>query len=500
MSDTSAAVTKAISEALAPIIDRNEQLEESLSQAMLSLKLEDRGWLALFQGGKDRLEGFDLDEVKEISAKLRERLAGGSLYSRGLSIHMGYVFGHGFDIPGTSAAKNGAPSKLRKFYLANRDTLFGPGAWFQLQATRYTDGNIFVLCQPGEPARIIPLKEIEGIKVNPDFPSEVWAYLRKWTPDTSKPTEVRQEWYYTKRFTGPRQKSYAATSGDRIPVGKGLMVDFRANLQSGWVLGVPDLAPAAPWIQAYDEVMAYGRVVSESLSKLVFKVVNPTKKAAQNASAKVAGMAGHGNTASMVDGTDIQVMGSATKGYEYDSARPLAAEAAAGLNVSVMELLSDVSAASGSYGSAQALAPSVQNAMLLKQREFSDLFFDIFEAYDITPPEIQWPPIVEPDFYRLIQGITLASPALSDEEYRGKILDVMNLEGSPTDIPPSLAARTQAPKQAASPDQGRNSPSGGVDSTSKNDLASEALKAMQLDEMRQIVDEFRSIAATLKGE
>src|SRR5690606_30841172 len=122
---------------------------------------------------------------------------------------------------------------------------------------------------------------IEGIKVNPDFPSEIWAYLRVWTPDTRKPQEQKAVWYYTKRYTGTKQQSFPDGAGGRIPVGNGVIVDKGFNKQVGWVLGIPDVAPAAPWIEAYNTLLQAGRTVVETLSTITFKVISPNKKAAQ---------------------------------------------------------------------------------------------------------------------------------------------------------------------------------------------------------------------------
>lgn len=505
-SQLSEVISRAIEDAMGPVLADNEFLRESLDSAMLSLKMEDRGWLSILGANSgDHLEGFDLEELKNISRVMREKTAAGGLYDRGVSIHIGYVWGHGINIPGTEKpAGAGAPSALRRFYLRNRDSIFGPSARAELQRCRYTDGNVFALCQPGEPVRLIPLKEIDGIKVNPDFPSEIWAYLRVWTPDTNKPNEQKREWYYTKRYTGTKQQSFSDGAGGRIPVGKGVIVDKGFNKQIGWVLGIPDVAPAAPWIEAYNTLLQAGRTVVETLSTITFKVISPNKKAAQNAAAKMAGATVRGGTASMVDGADLQFMNSAVQAYPFDKLRPIAANAAAPLDVQLMELLSDTSASGSSYGSAQALGPSILNAMMFMQEEWIEFYSDIFEAYSIAVPDMSFDPITEPDPYRKAQQLTLLSTVLSDEEYRAAGLDQLNIEGKASEVPPTLKARSQAAQQASSPDQGRNSPAGAADSGSLNDqrtdLVNEAFRAMQIDEMRSLVERFESVAARLEAE
>lgn len=499
-------ISAAIEEAVGPIIAQNEYLQESLDSAMLSLRMEDKGWLNILGlSGTDHFEGFDLEELKEISGRMREKTAVGGLYDRGVSIDIGYVWGHGINIPGTEdPKKQGQRSALRSFYLKNRDSLFGATARAELQRCRYTDGNIFALCVPGQPVRLIPLREIVSVKVNPDFPSEIWAYMRQWSPDPADAGKVRRAWYYTKRYEGVKVGSMQDESGIRVPVAPGVIVDKGFNKQVGWVLGIPDVAPAAPWIEAYNVCVQAGRTVVETLSTIAFKVISPTKKGAANTAVKMSNMTGRGNTASMTEGSDLQFMNSAVQAYPFERLRPIAANAAAALDVQLMELLADTSASGASYGSAAALSPSILNAKMFMQDEWIEFFTDIFEAYGIPVPEMSFDPITEPDPYRKAQELTLLSVALTDQEYRGAVLDQLNIEGSAAAIPPTLAARSTAAKQAASPDQGQSNGTNGQDSAQKSDLrtdtVSEALAAMNLDEMRILVERFEAVAQRLDQE
>ena len=495
-----------LSEQYAAQTARIEQLEEQLSdQAMLSLRYENSGW-ELISGvtNGEKLEGLDLEEAQTVSKTIRPRIVAGSLTKRGVDLHTAYVWGRGINIPGTEKPKRGAPNSLRKFYTANYETLFSASAHGEMQKCRYSDGNIFALCVPGQRVRFIPLSEMQGIKVNPDFPSEIWAYLRVWTPDTTKPNEQKREWYYTKRYTGTKQQSFADGAGGRIPVGKGVIVDKGFNKQIGWPLGNADAISAIAYIQMYGEVVNDGRVVTRALAKLLYKVSNPSAKAARNASNTVSNMTGVGNTASMVEGADVNAISTAGRGYDFQSAKPIAAMAAAALNLPNVELLADTSAAGSSYGAGNLLTSGTQNAVNIMRDEWLDFYAEIFEAYGIDVPEMSFDPITEPDFYRLIQGITLSSTALSDEEYRAAILDANNIDGKASEVPPTLKARSQAAQQSASPDQGRNSPAGAADSGSLNDqrtdLVGEAFRAMQLDEMRSLVERFESVAARLEAE
>jgi len=94
--DTSNEIT-IITEALTRVLSDNESLKESLSDVKAMLDFEDRGWnlLGSYLTG-DKLEGFDLDELKEVSKKLRNYTTGNALMRRGCSLHTGYVFSNGF--------------------------------------------------------------------------------------------------------------------------------------------------------------------------------------------------------------------------------------------------------------------------------------------------------------------------------------------------------------------------------------------------------------------
>ena len=71
-----------------------------------------------------------------------------------------------------------------------------------------------------------------------------------------------------------------------------------------------------------------------------------------------------------------------------------------------------------------------------------------------------------------------------------------------------LKARGEVQKQAASPDQGKNSPAGGTDSGAKNDMRSDAIESMRndvvladnLSELTSVVRELYAEVIILKGK
>lgn len=479
-----------VTEALQRVQNENERrMEESVEEIRAQFAFEDRGWLALgsYASG-DNLNGLDLDEVKSISEKARPRVAISSLDKRALNLHTGYVFSKGVTFDGTERAesKRGTPSARVKFFEnpINQAELFSEEAKATLQATRFTDGNVLALCDTDKKTvRIIPISQIDSVYVSDEFPGEVWAYRRTWQPEKEK--KPRAEWIYTSRFDG-NKRTRIGEGPEATPVRKdAVIVDLRANRQSGWALGIPDAASGMLWAEAYGQVLQYGQIVNESLSKIIFKVVSKTAKGAQQAGVKMASADGYGGAATMADGQDIQMVNSSMRSFDFAAARPLAAMAASAWNVSNMDLLSDSSAAGSSYGSAQALTDGIRNAMLSMQKQWTRFYQEIFSVMDLGHVGVHWEPLDAADPYRKAQEITLLSPALSDEEYRTAVLEQLDIVGDPSEIPPSLLARNapdgagagETPKTQASPDQGQSSPAGNADSGTMNDQRSDGISS-----------------------
>lgn len=474
-----------------------ETLTESLSDVKAMLSFEDRGW-SLISGlhTDEHLEGLELDELKDISETIRPYLVAESLIKRGSELHIGYVHAKGMQIDGVmrDPNKRGAKTKLQALYdnKTNQDSIFSSLAREELQRARYADGNIFLACnKASQTVRRIPLDQIVQIQVNPDFPDEVWMYKRKWVP--AKGQDPQERWYYTNRFEGRKVGSVVEKDGRRVQVAPEVIIDARFNKQIGWTLGVPDAVAAMPWSAAYNEIITYGRVVSKSLAAILYKITNKSAKGAATAGVKIAGMSGAGNAATMTEGADLQAVQTAGKGYDFASARPVAAMAATALNVPNMELLGDSSAAGSSYGAAQSLTPSTKNAMRMMQEAWVALYREVLDFMGVPVPRIWFDPMDEVDLYRHSQAIKLLADAMSDEEYRAMVLDLMNISGDPAAIPDALKLRSQAPApagaaaQQAAPDQGRSNGSGSGGRGS-NDQRSDTISSKEMLQTMQNED------------
>lgn len=510
-SDALSNISEAVGAALAPYLDENAELRESLADVRMMMSAEDKGWSVI--GGLvsgDRTHGLDLEEVKMISEKARVKVAAAALERRAADLHAGFVWGNGVEIDNVVRDPNaqGRPPSVVRFYEdpINQENLFSDGARKELQKSRFTDGNVIVFCDTRtKKVRRIPIYEIQGFITHPDYPDEITAWLRSWTHYTPNGEEqTRKAWVYTTRHEGAKRKSITVNN-ESVPVLQDtIAVDLRANRQTGWALGLPDALAGMHWAEAYGQVLRYGQIVNESLAKVVYKVVAKSAKGAQNVGVKMRGSQVAG-TAVVGEGQDISLVNSSQRSFDFTAARPLAAMAAAAWNVTNPDLLNDSSASGSSYGSLNALTEGNRNAMRGLQAEWTQFLEDIFVVMGFDRPGIHWAPLEKPDSYRLAQELTLYAPALSDEEYRAAVLDRLDIPGDPKAIPPSLKQRvvdtsTSAGVQQASPDQGQNSDAGSSDSGSRNDQRTdtigEVMAAMQRDdflkEMRELVERFEA--------
>ena len=509
-SDVVSQVSEAINAALSPYISENEELRESLADVKASLAYEDKTWQLLtgLQNG-DRLEGLDLDEVKELSVKARTQVAANSLSKHASDLHGGFVWGQGVEISGTTRTPDaqGRPPATVRFFEdpINQENLFSGSAQRELQKARFTDGNVIMFCDTSKKKVYrIPISQICAVMTDPDHSEIVTAWCREWDHHLKNgKTEKKKAWVYTNRHSGVKAQNIKM-GNESVPVlTNHIAVDLRANRQIGFSLGVPDILAGMHWATAYGEVLRYGQIVNESLAKVVYKVVNKTQKGASNVGVKMRNT-GPGGVAAVGEGQDIQLVNSSQRSFDFAAARPLAAMAAAAWNLSNIDLLSDSSAAGSSYGAGNLLSDGVRNAMRGMQNEWGIFITEVFVAMGFERPSIHWEPMEKPDAYRMAQELTLYSVALSDEEYRAAVLDRLDLPGKPSEIPPTLKMRSAEPKsQQASPDQGKNTPAGGADSGSLNDQRSDVisnesvLSQMQredfLKEMRDILAEMRSL-------
>jgi len=489
-SDPIAALTEAFNR-LPELESENAELRESISDIKAQLAHEDEGWRIVsgVQSG-EHVDGLELDEVQKVAALIQPKVAAGSMAGRAVDLHTGFVFGRGMSIEGLekpAKATRGAKSGLIKFYedFDNQEAIFNTDAQSELQKARFVEGNVLLACNTKtKKVSRIPFHQIEAVRTDPDFPERIRAYKRTWTTQVNGEDKSVSRWYLTRRFTDRKPQSFTS-KGKSVPVDQDvIIVDFRANRQTGFTFGIPDGLRGIHWSQAYTEHIRHGQVVTEGLSRLIFKITNVKSKAgAQNAGVKMGSFTGNGGMAAVGEGQDVEAVRTAGNAYAFEKLRPIAALAAAAWNVSNADLLNDSAAAGASYGALSGLVVGNRNAMTLMQKQWANVYQDVFEVFGFGRPEIHWEPLEAPDPYRAAQALTLLAPTLHNAEYRKGALDILDMTGDPNETPETLAARVaqantngaSAGTQQASPNQGQNSPSGAAGSSDSNDLRSDTL-------------------------
>lgn len=400
-----------------------EELDQ-MKQQLMALKAEDAGWMALYGGQVDSTEGLTLDQLKEWSKLLREAVAGSPLPKNANAIRYSYTFSEPFLIPELTKsigepAKPGRPPKLPplgKFYenKVNQRYVFGKEAQELISTACSTDSMYIALGDDKtRELRPIPLAEIVGVYVNPDFQGEVWAYQRRWTrPSTKGKTETVSKWYYTDQFEGVRASSLADSASDdgaKVPVDKDkTIIDFRVNQQVGWSFGSPDLMAGHLWNKKYVKLMNHGEEISTTLAFYAAKVRTAKKDTAKDYGVQVGSAQRAGATVGVGEGNDIDVFSSAGKVYDFAGLNYVAGMYASSVGISLVDLLSNPNASGSSYGAAKALDPATRRGIESRRAQVAGwmervLKWGTGKDIQVTPASIE-----EVDPYRHMQMVRLA--------------------------------------------------------------------------------------------
>lgn len=517
---------------------RNESMEEALQGAMIALQVENIGWMGLFQNGADD-NGLHLDDLKEISQKCREYVGFTDLMKRGVELRVSYVWSKGvlfntasLEDSQVSTSRRGPKTNLSKFFAANQNTLFSSDANKELERLAATDGNVIIAVHknPSRPVMIIPIHQISDVAYNPNNDSDIWAYQRQWSHTDFRTGEksLKKEWYVTDRWDTDEVPIPDKIGKDPDDVGVNkdyTVVDIRVNRQVGWALGIPDAAPGLPYYKEYSNFMRYGSDVSEAMSRIIFKILNPSAAAAKKSATRVVTPGGGGTGAvSLGGGQDMQALNTAGRGYDFDSGRALAARLASSLEVSVIHLLSDPGAAGSSYGSASNLDMPTKRAMVSRQRTWIDAFERIIRVATKEEVEVQFPPLDDPDPYReaQVRAVDWASGVIHIDEQRHRIVSETQMQTFHDEAPdgvllpnnrhswersdidpkegPSNAAAGNGPEvktSTASATQGRSTGAGNSgDHDLRDDVISDSLMAQanimmlhsEMDELKALIE------------
>lgn len=368
-------------------------LNEAYSDtAQAMLRSEDLGWQKLGVGGGD-LSQITLHEAKEVSKRLHGYMESNPLLSRGREVRASYLFSSKYEI-GTE----GAETKISKQQLniinskKNQEAVFGMEALERLESERYAAGQLFVLFDRGtKEFQHISFQEIGDIIYNPDDSSEIWYVRRDWTATIvgagENTQQVTNEVYYpASTYTPPRGGFAKVIRGKRVDDTKRMIVD-RVNVQAGSNLGIPDSFAAAPWALAYSSYLSDGSKVLAALAEWAWLVKPKKRNPAERAAATVRSERGVAGT--LFTDMDVQSLPT-SNAIDLNTGRPLAAQVASALGISIVLLLADPGQ-SGAYGTAQTLSDPNRRTMEARRERNTSFLIECLSLLGVKDPTVLWP-------------------------------------------------------------------------------------------------------------
>lgn len=356
------------------------------------LAAEDIGWQKLGVSPSD-ITQITLDEAKQVSRRLHGYCESNPLLSRGREIRNSYLFSGKYKV-GTDDAKSKISPQQWNIINSpkNQEAVFSMAALERIEGERYSAGQVFLLYDRSKKTfQHISFQQIADIIYNPNDPGEIWYVRRDWSAQVISSTgDVRtqhfKEYYPAAGFDRP-EGGYASRIND-IPVidTKRMLVD-RVNLQPGGNLGIPDSFAAAPWALAYSAYLSDGSKVLAALAEWAWLVKPKKRNPAESAAANVRSQRGAGGTLF----TDMDVQSLPTKNaVDLETGRPLAAQVASALGVSVVVLLADPGQA-GNNATAQTLSDPNRRTMEARREKNTAFLIEALKLIGITSPEVLWP-------------------------------------------------------------------------------------------------------------
>ena len=374
-----------------------EKLQSSYYQEAYSdsaraiLSAEDIGWNKL--GVVGDLDQITLDQAKQVSIRLHGYMESNPLLSRGREVRASYLFSSKYEI-GTEGAETKITPQQRNIInrQKNQDAVFSMEALERLEAERYSAGQVFVLYDRSKKAfQHIPFPEIADIIYNPDDSAEVWYVARSWSSVIVRADgstgQVTKKFYYPASTYDGGEGGYAAVINNTVVDDTKRMIVDRVNIQAGANLGLPDSFAAAPWALAYSAYLSDGSKVLAALAEWAWLVKPKKRNPAERAAATVRSERGAGGT--LFTDMDVQAMPT-SNAVDLNTGRPLAAQVASALGISIVLLLADPGQ-SGAYGTAQTLSDPNRRTMEARRERNTAFLVHCLQLLGITDPDIKWP-------------------------------------------------------------------------------------------------------------
>ena len=395
------------------------------------LSAEDIGWNKLGVSGSD-LTQISLLEAKDVSKRLHGYCESNPLLTRGREVRNSYLFSGRYEVGTEDAKTTISPQQNNIIYSPkNQEQVFSMSALERIEGERYAAGNVFVLYDRSKKTfQQISFQQIGDIIYNPDDASEVWYVKREWTARVIKAdgsvSEVNQKFYYPADTYDRPDGGYATRINDTaVDTGYRMLVD-RVNVQPGGNLGIPDSFAAAPWALAYSAYLSDGSKVLAALAEWAWLVKPKKRNPAEQAAATVRSERGVAGTLF----TDADVTSMPTKNaVDLTTGRPLAAQVASSLGISIVLLLADPGQ-SGSANTAQTLSDPNRRTMEARREKNTAFLVRCLKLIGITKPAVAWPKMSpgtdkeETELTSMIWGTGLFDP----KEIRPRLAELGHIE------------------------------------------------------------------------
>lgn len=372
-----------------------EYMQEALADAVRSqLAQEDVGW-RLIKGGRgdDYTGSFTLEQLHDVSSKLREWADTNPLLKRGLDVRCSYLYSNGYKI---STSGNGGKLSTRLQGVVddpiNQQNVFSMEALASAEKDRYTNGQHYVVFdKPRSRFTVIPFGEITDAISNPDDASDVWYYKHEYNRQVLNlrsgqvEDKLIEQWYVTDTYAGEAPKT--GTINGKPIIKTKVIVDHRVNRSSGDTFGTPDAFAASPWAIAYSSYLRDGIKLHAALAEWAWQVSPKSKSGADRAGAQIRGRNGEAGRTAISD-MEMKPLPKAGS-VDVNEGRPYAAQVASALGISVVLLLSDPGQ-SGAYGTAQTLEDPTLKSMLFRLVSVREFLKRCLTLVGVKDPEVEF--------------------------------------------------------------------------------------------------------------
>lgn len=391
-------------------------------------------------------KGFTLDEIKQITVYAEKQVKTNALLGRGLRLKNNHVFGRGYDFEFPEERRN-ANGKIPPRFQAiiddpdNQEVLFSPTAMKKNNRVLFTSGNLFVIYnrRTRKFSRVTIDRGIENFISYDDDPERIKYYLRGYDVQNDLDPNVRTservyEWIPTSLYAESVGNRFPARIG-QYPVNRdSVIIDLKVNNDAGEVWGVPDVLSALSWAWAASEFAKDSSKLLKALATLAYQVKAKTQAAQSAAGAKmvtgrVAGVA--------ITGPDTEISQiPRANAVDMYTGRPLQANVAAALDVSVTALTADTGKG-GSSAAESTLSLPETLAAISRQEDFNHFFRKVFAAMGLPGAQINYKKISVDPIHRQAQSASLLfmTGAINQAEYRAIALELMDIVGNPLNLP-----------------------------------------------------------------